>query len=80
MIFTAYQIMYDVPDIHLFVYPDISTVSLLAAVACTTVATLAACLATLADTPASLMRPRGTQGGKTGPAGVHPPPVATHEL
>lgn len=64
MIFTAYQIMYDVPDIHLFVYPDISTVSLLAAVACTTVATLAACLATLADTPASLMRPRAPKAGK----------------
>ena len=64
MIFTAYQIMYDVPDIELTFYPGISAAAVGAAAACTTVSTLAACLASLADTPASLMRPRAPKAGK----------------
>ena len=64
MIFTAYQIMYQVPDIELRAYPGISVFSVLAAVACTTLATLWACLATLRETPASLMRPRTPKAGK----------------
>ena len=64
MIFTAYQIMYQMPDIELHAYSDISLFSVLAAVACTTVATLWACLATLRETPASLMRPRTPKAGK----------------
>ena len=64
MIFTAYQIMYQMPDIELRAYPGISAFSVLAAVACTTVATLWACLATLRETPASLMRPRTPKAGK----------------
>ena len=64
MIFTAYQIMYQMPDIELRAYGGISAYSLLAAVACTTLATLWACLATLRETPASLMRPRTPKAGK----------------
>lgn len=64
MIFTAYQIMYQMPDIELHAYPGISVFSVLAAVACTTVATLWACLATLRETPASLMRPHTPKAGK----------------
>ena len=64
MIFTAYQIMYQVPDLELRAYPEISVFSVLAAVACTTLATLWACLATLRETPASLMRPRTPKAGK----------------
>ena len=64
MIFTAYQIMYQMPDIELHAYTDVSLFSVLAAVACTTVATLWACLATLRETPASLMRPRTPKAGK----------------
>ena len=64
MIFTAYQIMYQMPNIELRAYGGISAYSLLAAVACTTLATLWACLATLRETPASLMRPRTPQAGK----------------
>ena len=64
MIFMAYQIMYQVPDIELRAYPGISAFSVLAAVACTTLATLWACLATLRETPASLMRPRTPKAGK----------------
>ena len=64
MIFTAYQIMYQMPDIELHAYSEISLFSVLAAVACTTVATLWACLATLRETPASLMRPRTPKAGK----------------
>ena len=64
MIFMASQIMYQVPDIELRAYPGISVFSVLAAVACTTLATLWACLATLRETPASLMRPRTPKAGK----------------
>ena len=64
MIFTAYQIMYQMPNIELRAYPEISIFSVLAAVACTTLATLWACLATLRETPASLMRPRTPKAGK----------------
>ena len=64
MIFTAYQIMYQMPDIELRAYPEISVFSVLAAVACTTLATLWACMATLRETPASLMRPRTPKAGK----------------
>ena len=64
MIFTAYQIMYQMPNIELRAYGGISAYSLLAAVACTTIATLWACLATLRETPASLMRPRTPKAGK----------------
>ena len=64
MIFTAYQIMYDVPDIILSVYPTIALGSLGAAVACTTVPTLAACLSSLRESPAALMRPRAPKAGK----------------
>ncbi|MEG1988954.1 MAG: FtsX-like permease family protein, partial [Oscillibacter sp.] len=64
MIFTAYQIMYQVPDIQLSAYGDISSFSLLAGVGCTLLATLGACLATLASTPANLMRPRAPKPGK----------------
>ena len=60
MIFTAYQM----PNIELRAYGGISAYSLLAAVACTTLATLWACLATLRETPASLMRPRTPKAGK----------------
>ena len=64
MIFTAYQIMYQMSNIELRAYGGISAYSLLAAVACTTLATLWACLATLRETPASLMRPRTPKAGK----------------
>ena len=64
MIFTAYQIMYQMPNIELRAYGGISAYSLLAAVACTTLATLWACLATLRETPASLMRPCTPKAGK----------------
>ncbi len=64
MIFTAYQLMYEVPSISLYTYWDITVLSILAAVACTTVSTLGACLATLRSTPAALMRPKTPKAGK----------------
>ncbi|MEG1918106.1 MAG: FtsX-like permease family protein, partial [Oscillospiraceae bacterium] len=64
MIFTAYQIMYQVPDIQLHTYGDITALSLLASVFCTTVSTLWACLSTLSSTAAELMRPRAPKPGK----------------
>ncbi len=64
MIFTAYQIMYEVPDIRLLSYPDISAFSMIAGVACTTIATLWACLSALRSVPAALMRPKAPSAGK----------------
>ena len=64
MIYTAYQIMYEMPNIRLFFYPSMSGWASAAAVACTTLATLWACLATLGSTAAGLMRPRAPKPGK----------------
>ncbi|MBR5572319.1 MAG: FtsX-like permease family protein, partial [Oscillospiraceae bacterium] len=64
MIYVAYQIMYEMPDLQLRFYPDISISSTLAAVGCTVGATLFACLTTLVATPANLMRPRAPKAGK----------------
>ena len=64
MIFHAYQIMYELPDIQLRGYAAISVFSVLAAVACTTLSTLLACFATLSATPADLMRPRAPRPGR----------------
>ena len=64
MIFTAYQIMYEIPNIELYQYTNVSIGCIIAAVACTAVATLAACLATLKENPANLMRPKTPTAGK----------------
>lgn len=64
MIYISYQIMYEMPNITLRVYPGLSVMSVLAAVACTTASTLWACLSTLEDSPANLMRPRAPKPGK----------------
>lgn len=64
MIYVSYQIMYQMPDIHLYTYPNITLWSTAAAVACTTLSTLWACLSTLTSTPANLMRPRAPKPGK----------------
>ncbi|MBQ3102727.1 MAG: ABC transporter permease, partial [Oscillospiraceae bacterium] len=64
MIFTAYQLLYEVPSIQLHAHFDITVISMLAAVACTTVSTLGACLATLRAAPAALMRPKTPKAGK----------------
>ena len=64
MIFTAYQIMYDVPNLNLRQYTTTSVCSVLAAVATTTLSTLWACLATLREVPAELMRPKAPKPGK----------------
>ncbi|MCQ2553412.1 MAG: FtsX-like permease family protein [Clostridia bacterium] len=64
MIFVAYQIMYEMPNIELHQYTNISIACIIAAVICTAVATLAACLATLRENPASLMRPKTPTAGK----------------
>ena len=64
MIYISYQIMYEMPNITLRVYPGLSIMSVLMAVACTTVSTMWACLSTLEDSPANLMRPRAPMPGK----------------
>ena len=64
MIFTAYQIMYAVPDIELHSYPEVSLLCILAAVLCTGASAAAACWKALREVPASLMRPRAPAPGK----------------
>ncbi len=64
MIYTAYQIMYEMPDIQLKFYPLVGLGSIAAAVFCTVGATVWACYSTLSSTPADLMRPRTPKAGK----------------
>ena len=64
MIYVAYQIMYEMPDLQLRFYPEIGLVATAAAIFCTVGSTLAACLSTLTATPATLMRPRTPKAGK----------------
>jgi putative ABC transport system permease protein len=64
MIFTAYQIMYEVPDIQLRSYPAVSVLSVLAACACTGLASLWGCFYSLSEVPAQLMRPKAPAAGK----------------
>lgn len=64
MIYVSYQILYEMPDITLRFYPGLSALAVFAAVACTTLSTLWACLSTLEDFPANLMRPRAPKPGK----------------
>ena len=64
MIFTAWQIMYEVPRLQLRQYVDISAFSVIAALACTTLSTLWACMSTLRAVPAQLMRPKAPAAGK----------------
>lgn len=64
MIYISYQILYEMPDITLRFYPGLSALAVFAAVACTTLSTLWACLSTLEDFPANLMRPRAPKPGK----------------
>jgi putative ABC transport system permease protein len=64
MIYVSYQIMYEMPNIRLSLYPGICIWATIAAVACTTLSTLWACISTLTDSPANLMRPKAPPAGK----------------
>ena len=63
-IFKAYSILYDMPPLKAPVHLDIIVISAAVSLLCTVGATLAACLATLRETPASLMRPRAPKPGQ----------------
>ena len=60
----AFGIMYAMPPLEFREQNALCVLSVLAAVACTTGAALWACLSTLMDTPANLMRPRAPKAGK----------------
>ena len=64
VIANAFQIMYNVPSLEFKLQPAVCVIAVLAAVACTTGAALWACLSTLIDTPANLMRPKAPKAGK----------------
>ena len=64
IIYTAWQIIYHVPDVLTPIYPGISILCVAAATGCTAAATLWACISTLRASPAELMRPRAPKPGK----------------
>ncbi len=64
VIANAFNIMYDIPALRFKDQTLMYAACVLAAVACTTGAALWACLSTLVDTPANLMRPRAPKAGK----------------
>ena len=64
VIANAFQIMYAIPGLDYKMQLLLFVLAVLAAVACTTGAALWACLSTLIDTPANLMRPRAPKAGK----------------
>ena len=64
VIANAFNIMYAIPVLEFKPQIGLYFGAVLAAVACTTGAALWACLSTLMDTPANLMRPRAPKAGK----------------
>ncbi len=64
VIANAFNIMYDIPNLEFKPQVLMFALAVLAAVLCTTGAGLWACLSTLVDTPANLMRPRAPKPGK----------------
>ena len=64
VIANAFEIMYAIPGLEYKMQLPLFVLAVLAAVACTTGAAVWACLSTLVDTPANLMRPRAPKAGK----------------
>ena len=64
VIANAFRIMYDIPGLELNPQPGLCVAAVAAAVLCTTGAALWACLSTLMDTPANLMRPKAPKAGR----------------
>ncbi len=64
VIANAFNIMYDIPPLQFKNQAGMYALAVLAAVLCTTGAALWACLSTLVDTPANLMRPKAPKAGK----------------
>ena len=64
VIANAFNIMYAMPPLEFKDQTVLCVLAVLAAVACTTGAALWACLSTLMDTPANLMRPRTPKAGR----------------
>ena len=64
VIANAFNIMYAIPPLEFKPQIDLYFLAVLAAVVCTTGAALWACLSTLIDTPANLMRPRAPKAGR----------------
>ena len=64
VIANAFNIMYAIPELEFKPQIGLYVWAVLAAVLCTTGAALWACLSTLMDTPANLMRPRAPKAGR----------------
>ena len=64
VIISAYTIMYRLPNVATPYRADIAAVAILAAMACTGIATIAASASALREVPATLMRPKAPKAGK----------------
>ena len=64
VIANAFNIMYAMPRLEFLNQAGMCVLAVLAAVVCTTGAALWACLSTLMDSPANLMRPRAPKAGR----------------
>ncbi len=64
VIANAFDIMYSIPGLDYRMQLPLFALAVLAAVVCTTGAAVWACLSTLVDTPANLMRPRAPKAGR----------------
>lgn len=64
VIITAWRILYNIPGIVFAPQPDVYIMAVFAAVACNTVAVIAAAINALRSMPATLMRPRAPKPGK----------------
>ena len=64
VIANAFNIMYAMPKLEFLNQAGMCVLAVLAAVVCTTGAALWACLSTLMDSPANLMRPRAPKAGR----------------
>ena len=60
----AFHIMYHIPGLDFKSQPALYITAVAAAVLCTTGAALWACISTLVDTPANLMRPKAPKAGR----------------
>lgn len=64
VIISAYSIMYRLPSFATPYRVDIASVAIIAAMACTSLATIAASASALREVPATLMRPKAPKAGK----------------
>ena len=64
VIWTAYEMMYELPPLKTLFIPSYALISSLSMIACTMIATWSACHRTLVERPAALLQPRAPKAGR----------------